>query len=69
MVHNSGTHFKTDKSDEKFKITWKVNYANTFLLNDQLLSLGLVKDNGKIIFISSHRGCLGLIEKNKPEVF
>jgi NAD(P)-dependent dehydrogenase (short-subunit alcohol dehydrogenase family) len=55
FIHNAGI-FKQQESFENMMIEWNTNYAHTRLLNEKVLSAGLIAQNGKIIFVSSQLG-------------
>ena len=71
FVNNAAVHNyeKANQTDEDFHFQWDINYTNTRYLTEQLLDNGRVKENGKIINVSSHCGKWTNLRKSNPEIF
>ena len=58
LDNNAGVNNMTEdkESQEGFDFNWTSNYTNTRYLTEQMVEQGRIKDNGKIIFVSSLSG-------------
>ena len=57
------------KSQEGFYFNWTTNYTNTRYLAEQMIEQGRIKENGKIIFVSSLTGKWQTIKNLNPGVY
>ena len=70
LINNAGTSFSGPRIDEEvIDVTLGTNYHGAKQLTEALLNHNLIKDGGKIIFVSSMMGRFGNLKELNPPAY
>lgn len=69
LVNNAGVFCLQDESRKAFDLQMTTNFHGTRYFTEQLLTSGLIKDSGKIVFVSSGMGKFDDLPQKNPAAY